>query len=90
MGNLLLKEEIIHREKVRQLSHSKEERPNNSKWNYLWIALEKEVATLSSILAWVVPWTEELGRVYEVTKMCPWGHIRIGHELPTGQQQQQQ
>ena len=51
--------------------------------------LEKEVATLSSILAWVVPWTEEPGRVYEVTKICPWGHIRIGHELPAEQQQQQ-
>ena len=28
--------------------------------------LEKEMATTSSILAWEVPWTEELGG--------PWGH----------------
>ena len=25
--------------------------------------LEKEMATLSSILAWGIPWTEELGRL---------------------------
>ena len=35
--------------------------------------LEKEMATLSSILAWRIPWTEEHGRLYS-----PWGH-RIGH-----------
>ena len=52
--------------------------------------LEKEMATLSSILAWEVPWTVEPGRVYEITKTCPWGHIRVGHELATEQQQQQQ
>ena len=26
--------------------------------------LEKEVTTHSSILAWEIPWTEELGRLY--------------------------
>ena len=26
-------------------------------------ALEMEMATLSSILAWEIPWTEELGRL---------------------------
>ena len=26
--------------------------------------LEKEIATHSSILAWVIPWTEEPGRVH--------------------------
>jgi len=25
--------------------------------------LEKEMATLSSILAWKIPWTEEIGRL---------------------------
>jgi hypothetical protein len=25
--------------------------------------LKKEMATLSSILAWIIPWTEELGRL---------------------------
>ena len=29
--------------------------------------LEKEMATHSSILAWRIPWIEELGR------LCPWG-----------------
>ena len=31
-------------------------------------ALEKEMATHSSTLAWKIPWTEELGAGY-----CPWG-----------------
>ena len=30
--------------------------------------LEKEMATHSSILAWRIPWTEELGELYS-----PWG-----------------
>ena len=30
--------------------------------------LEKETATQSSILAWEMPWTEEL------VGCCPWGH----------------
>ena len=30
-------------------------------------SLEKGMATHSSILAWRIPWTEELG-------YCPWGH----------------
>ena len=39
--------------------------------------LEKEMATLSSILAWKIPWTEEPGRftVHGVTK--------VGHDLAT-------
>ena len=28
--------------------------------------LEKEMVTLSSILAWRIPWTEELGRLHVV------------------------
>ena len=43
--------------------------------------LEKEMATHSSILAWVIPWTEEAGRLYS-----PWGH----KELDTTQQLKQQ
>ena len=31
--------------------------------------LEKGMATHSSILAWRIPWTEELGRLYS-----PWSH----------------
>ena len=31
--------------------------------------LEKGMTALSSILAWRIPWTEELGRLYS-----PWGH----------------
>ena len=32
-------------------------------------ALEKEMATCSSILAWRIPWTEETGGLHS-----PWGH----------------
>ena len=33
--------------------------------------LEKETATHSSILAWKIPWMEELGRY------SPWGHKEL-------------
>ena len=36
--------------------------------------LEKEVATHSSILAWKIPWTEELGGLQSA------GSQRVGHE----------
>ena len=36
--------------------------------------LEKEVATYSSILAWRIPWTEELGRLQSM------GSQRVGHD----------
>ena len=35
--------------------------------------LEKEMATHSSILAWKIPWTEELGRLQSI------GSQRVGH-----------
>ena len=35
--------------------------------------LEKEMATHSSILAWRIPWTEELGRLQSM------GSQRVGH-----------
>jgi len=34
--------------------------------------LEKEMATHSSSLAWEIPWTEEPGRLHEVTKSHTW------------------
>ena len=37
--------------------------------------LEKEMATHSSILAWKIPWTEELGRLQ------PMGPQRVRHDL---------
>ena len=40
--------------------------------------LEKEMATHSSILAWEIPWTEELGGLHS-----PWGHKTIRHNWPT-------
>ena len=46
--------------------------------------LEKGVATHSSILAWRIPWTEEPGRLQSM------GSQRVGHDLATKQQQQQQ
>ena len=36
--------------------------------------LKEEMATLSSSLAWRIPWTEEPGVGYS-----PWGH-RVGHD----------
>ena len=36
--------------------------------------LEKEMATHSSILAWKIPWTEELGRLQST------GSQRVGHD----------
>ena len=43
--------------------------------------LEKEMATHSSILAWKIPWTEELGGLQST------GLQRDGHDLVTKQQQ---
>ena len=43
--------------------------------------LEKEMATLSSILAWEIPWTEEPGGIQSM------GSQRVGHNLATEQQQ---
>ena len=41
--------------------------------------LEKEMATHSSILAWEIPWTEELGGLQSM------GLQRVGHDLVTKQ-----
>ena len=43
--------------------------------------LENKMATHSSILAWKIPWTEELGGLQSM------GSQRIGHDLVTKQQQ---
>ena len=37
-------------------------------------ALEKEMATHSSVLAWKIPWTEEPGRLQSM------GSLRVGHD----------
>ena len=37
-------------------------------------ALEKEMATHSSVLAWKIPWMEELGRLQSM------GSPRVGHD----------
>ena len=39
--------------------------------------LEKEIATRSSILTWIIPWTEEPGRLQYM------GVERVGHDLVT-------
>ena len=44
--------------------------------------LEKRMATLSIMLAWEIPWTEELGGL-----QCM-GSQWVGHDLVTKQQQQ--
>ena len=46
--------------------------------------LEKEMATHSSILAWRIPWREEPGGLQSM------GSQRVGHDLVTKQQQQQE
>ena len=46
-------------------------------------ALEEEMATHSSILAWGIPWTERSLAGYSL-----WGHKRGGHDLATKQQEQ--
>ena len=43
--------------------------------------LKKEMATPSSILAWEIPWTEELGGIQSM------GSQRVGQDLVTKQQQ---
>ena len=45
--------------------------------------LEKEIATHSRILAWVIPWTEEPRELQSV------GLQRVRHDLATKQQQEQ-
>ena len=45
-------------------------------------ALEKEMATHSSILAWEIPWTEEPGGLQSL------GLQKVEHESATKQQQQ--
>ena len=45
-------------------------------------ALEKEMATHASILAWEIPWTEESGRLQFM------GSQKSQHNLATKQQQQ--
>ena len=41
--------------------------------------LEKEMATYSSILAWEIPWTGELGGLQSMRSQ------RVGHDLATEQ-----
>ena len=41
---------------------------------YIYIFLEKEIATHSSILAWTIPWTEDPGRLQSM------GLQRVGHD----------
>ena len=51
-------------------------------WSLGWEdPLEKEMATLSSILAWRIPWEEEPGGLQST------GSQRVGHDSATKQQQ---
>ena len=45
-------------------------------------SLEREMATHSIILAWEIPWTQELGGLQSM------GSQRVGHNLVTKQQQE--
>ena len=53
--------------------------PQSTVDNWVLAELEKEMATLSSVLAWEIPWTEEPGRL----------HSMGTQELDTVEQQQQ-
>ena len=46
------------------------------RWS-LWVHVEKEMATHSSILAWRIPWTEEPGVLWSM------GSRRVGHDRVT-------
>ena len=46
--------------------------------------MQKEMATRSNILAWKIPWTEDLGRLQSLRSQ------RVRHNLVTKQQQQQE
>ena len=46
--------------------------------------LEEEMATHPSILAWIIPWMEEPGRLQSMESQ------RVGHNLATKQQKQTQ
>ena len=56
---------------VKNLSAMQETQAQPLVWEDL---LEKEMATLSSILAWRIPWTEEPGGLQSV------GSQRVGHD----------
>ena len=48
--------------------------PGSILWDLQEGPLEKELATLSSILAWRIPWTEEPGRLQSMELQ------RVGHD----------
>ena len=56
---------------VKRLPTMRETQVQSLGWEDL---LEKEMATHSSILAWKIPWTEELGRLQSM------GLQRVGHD----------
>ena len=49
-------------------------RLSNFTFTFLFHALEKEMATHSSVLAWRIPWTEKPGRLQSM------GSHRVGHD----------
>ena len=49
-------------------------RLNDFTFTFHFHALEKEMATHSSIIAWRIPWTEELGRLQSM------GSQRVEHD----------
>ena len=63
-----------------------EKNPPTMQETWLWLMdqkkepLEKEMATLSIILAWEIQCKEEAGGC------SPWGHKRVWHNLATKQQ----
>ena len=72
---------------VKDLLAMRETRVQSLGWEY---PLEKGKATQSSILAWRIPWTEELGRLqsmgYKESDMTDF-HFRFSHKVKVRNQQ---
>ena len=68
---LMLKKTSLVAQTVKHLPTMQENRVQSLGWEDL---LEKEMGTLSSILAWKIPWTEEPGRLQSM------GLQRVGHD----------
>ena len=72
-----LRELVMDREAWRAVSHGvvkSRTRLSDFTFSFHFHALEKEMATHSSSLAWRIPWTEEPGRLQSM------GSLRVRHD----------
>ena len=71
MGGAMLSRTSLVAQTVKRLPAMRETRVRSQGWEH---TLEKEMATHSSIFAWKIPWTEELGRLQSKRSQ------RVGHD----------